>query len=249
MSPQLFSILTIVIIGSVAFLIGWLLTSTKWKKSYYEQERVRKILENKTAKQEEMLKKAKHREREMKNKLATEKSTEKERKRIVEKLQKINTDLRMKMATSSTNTTVTYDEFLNGRNAAKKKAIEVKENLPQLDTDRINEITTTDKKVSQASLSTTLTSFVQDSRVLPILERVSIFSNPEHKDDLSEIDGISDLLATGLNKIGFVNFKQVAMLTEKDLCVISEIMGMESSRAMEDNWVAQARILYHKKYR
>ena len=249
MSPQLFSILTIVIIGSVAFLMGWLLTSTKWKKNYYKQERVRKILENKTAKQEDMLKKARHRERAMKEKLVAEKLHEKERKLLVEKLQKINTDLRMKMTAASSNATVTYNHFLNGRNEEKKKAIELEENLQQLDTDRTTEMTTIVKKVPQESLSRSLSSFIQDRRLLPILERIAIFSNPEHEDDLSVINGISDSLATRLQKVGFVNYKQIAMLTEKDLCVISEVMGMESSRAMEDSWVAQARLLYHKKYR
>ena len=249
MSPQLFSILTIVIIGSVSFLIGWLLTSTRWKKNYYEQERVRKILENKTAKQEEMLKKARHRERVMKEKLALEKSTGKEQKRVVEKLQKINTDLRSKMTATSNETTLTYNQFLNGRSEGKKKAIESEKNLEQLDRDGTKEIATTVKKVSQESLAANLSSFVQDKRLLPILERVSIFSNPKHEDDLSAINGISVSLATRLHKAGFVNFKQVAMLTEKDLCIISEVMEIESSRAMEDSWVAQARLLYHKKYR
>jgi len=55
-------------------------------------------------------------------------------------------------------------------------------------------------------------------------------------------------LAVRLNEVGFINFKQIAMLTQKDLNTISLEMQMSKDQAMNDNWVAQARNLYHKKY-
>jgi len=250
MSPQLFAILTIVIIGGVAFLIGWLLTSTKWKKKYYEQERLRKVLEHKTTKQEDLLKKARIREREMKEKLTVEKAAEKDRKLIVGKLQKINTDLRMKIATSTNGTSVTYNRLMNELNEEKKKTIELQKNLENLNEEsEKNTVLLSHKVLLKDAEFKELMQSTQNQRLLPILERVAIFSNPSQKDNLSAINGISEVLAISLNMAGFVNYKQIAMLTEKDLCVISEVMGMKSNQAMEDSWVAQARSLYHKKYR
>jgi len=250
MSPQLFAILTIVIIGGIAFLLGWLLTSTKWKKKYYEQERLRKVLEHKTTKQEGLLKKARIREREMEEKLTVEKSAEKERKLIVGKLQKINTDLRTKIATSTNGTSVTYNRLMNELDEEKKKTTELQKNLENLNAEsEKNTVILPHKVLLKDSNSNDLVQATQDQRLLPILERVAIFSNPIQKDNLSAINGISEVLAINLNMAGFVNYKQIAMLTEKDLCIISEVMGMKSNQAMEDGWLTQARNLYHKKYR
>ena len=38
MTPRVTAILTVLVIGLVAFLIGWLLTNSKWKKRYKEME-------------------------------------------------------------------------------------------------------------------------------------------------------------------------------------------------------------------
>ncbi len=38
MTPRITAILTVLVIGLVSFLIGWLLTNSKWKKRYKQME-------------------------------------------------------------------------------------------------------------------------------------------------------------------------------------------------------------------
>ena len=81
-----------------------------------------------------------------------------------------------------------------------------------------------------------------------IVRRTSIFSNKEHQDNLQEIKGINKEVAKELKEIGFVSFKQIAMLTAKDLEDISVALGFDKDKAMDDAWVAQANKLFHAKY-
>jgi len=270
MSAKIYAILTIVVVGLVSFLIGWLLMSSKWKKKFFESDRLRKILENKNAKQADLLVKYKAELKETKQDLfqvqADIGNVEKELNRV----RKNNSALKDKSSGFSFSD-IEYNKLLNELNLEKRKNATLKADVKRTiaynrnPTNTVTKHITTKDNLNNHSLnnntgqvhSVTSTllkeplmrnSVAEDSLLFPILQRVSIFSNPGHKDDLTLIDGIDETLAAKLVEVGFYNFKQIAMLTENDLNTISAEMKMDKEQAMKDNWVAQARSLYHKIY-
>lgn len=260
MSAKIYAILTILVIGLGAFLIGWLLTSTKWKRRFFEAERKKKILENKSGKQADLLDKSKAALKETKKELLTTQTELETLEKETALLRRKNKSLKGKSINASFSDQE-YNKLLNELNLEKKKNITLKEDLKR--TVNSNKIDTSFKEVRSTNNSrsdqqrivspttirnTALPTLDEGSPLYPIIQRISIFSNLSQKDDLTLIDGIDERLAIQLNEAGIINFKQIAMLTQNDLNTISLEMQMEKSQAMNDNWVAQARTLYYKKY-
>jgi len=264
MSAKIYAILTIVIVGLISFLIGWLLMSTKWKKKFFEADRIKKIFENKTKKQEQLLSRSKEELKVAKQRLLHAQADTVKLEKEIKGLHKKNISLKNQSLNYS-HTDDTYNKLLNDLNLEKKKNATLKADFKRTVVNNQVSKTIPTTIGTNNNLNSNQKQFVpvneklpneplkrqtvaEGSPLFPIIQRVSIFSNLEQKDDLALMEGIDSALAARLNTVGFINFKQIAMLTEKDLNTISLEMKMKKGQAMNDNWVAQARTLYHKKY-
>jgi len=265
MSAKMYAILTIVVVGLGAFFIGWLLMSSRWKKKFFEADRKKSILENKTTKQAALIDKSKEALKETKQHLLMAQTELNTVEKEMSNLRRKNSSLKNKSLNSSYSDHE-YNRLLDELKLEKKKNATLKADVKRaVDSNRIVSInskkgmgTNNNLKSSQQQVVSTSTTTKQtpskkntldaSSPLFPILQRISIFSNLEQEDDLSLINGIDETLARQLNEVGIINFKQIAMLTQNDLNTISLEMQKEKSQAMNDSWVAQARTLYHKKY-
>lgn len=255
MSAKIYAILTVLIIGGVSFLIGWLLTSTRWKKKFFQEERLKKLLEGKVEKQASQLLKIEEDSKGNKKRFFQKENELRALEKEVLSLRRNTVVLQEKTITSSTDSDVKYNSLLNELNLEKKKNASLKADMKRAvgaKKTTVATFTTTAKEPAvKAGFSTTKP--VLDTNIFfplltPIIHRVSIFSNSEQKDNLTLIDGIDEALAIALNKAGLINFKQLAMLTEEDLKMIEQVLELEQGQSMKKDWVGQARNLYHKKY-
>ncbi len=71
-------------------------------------------------------------------------------------------------------------------------------------------------------------------------------SEPE-KDDLKMISGIGPFIEERLHALDIYTFSQISKFTAKDIDAINEAIEYFSGRIERDEWVAQAKELYHNK--
>lgn len=69
----------------------------------------------------------------------------------------------------------------------------------------------------------------------------------ETKDDLTCIQGINSSLASKLQALGIMTYRQVAEFTRDDFTQTQRILGLESPPPFEE-WVQNARLLFQQKY-
>ena len=70
---------------------------------------------------------------------------------------------------------------------------------------------------------------------------------PERKDDLKRISGIAQVLERKLNAFGVYTYRQVM---DWDTVAVNEFSKLLSfrDRIQRDDWISQARNLYHEHY-
>jgi len=265
MEPRLFAILTVLVIGIISFLIGWFITSSKWKRKYFEEVQQRNNFESRNRKLEASLAQAKKNQQESRNRIQLinadirllekeVKQLKKDKESLKNKLYKKqhiihDTPQRKKVSTILTpitnrpeqetvKSTTTYTKVLNPE---KDRLIDPAIKGP---VERSKVII---KEVKKEAIPFASTS-IYANQLDPIIRRISIFSNADQKDDLQAIKGINSNIAAQLKEAGFFNYKQIAMLTAQDLEDISDFLKLPKNQAMDDAWVAQANKLYHAKY-
>lgn len=251
MDPRLLAILTVFVIGVISFLIGWLLTSTKWKKKYFDEVQLRKQIEAKSKKQKTSLEQSKKLQQESRNRVqlinADIRLLEKEIKQLKKDKELLRNKLYNKPSSiydtpKNKNVSTTVFTPVKVEKSDQKQSIDAAIKGPNKRTEGLIKELKTKEGVPFAINS------IFTNKLDPIINRVSIFSSSDQKDDLQEIKGINKKIAKQLKEAGFFNFKQIAMLTAQDLDDISDFLGLPEGQAMNDAWVAQAKILFHTKY-
>lgn len=71
----------------------------------------------------------------------------------------------------------------------------------------------------------------------------------EEKDDLKMISGIGPFIEERLHALDIYTFRQISKFTKKDIETINDAIEYFSGRIERDEWIAQAKDLYHKKDR
>ena len=263
MSPTILATLTIFIIGIISFLIGWWLTTTKWKGNFFRAEQNRKNVERRNRKLEASLKKTQEVEQEHRNRIqlinADVKVLEREVKNYKREQQSSKNEALISPATGAK-----YNFLMNELNLEKKNNIKLKKQIEKLRKDLLTNSQSMDKKM-KASLDSTIKKTLKLSpesieenhsysnndltvALGAIVERISIFSNVEHKDDLSQVKGIDESIAGKLNQYGIYSFKQLAMLKKEDIDILCTALQIQKDLPLSEKWVAQANQLYYKKY-
>jgi len=72
-----------------------------------------------------------------------------------------------------------------------------------------------------------------------LLEKVGN-SNYDQADNLKDLNGVGPVLEKKLNEAGFFNFAQIAKLDNKDIDVLTELLGYFPGRIERDDWIGQA---------
>jgi predicted flap endonuclease-1-like 5' DNA nuclease len=67
-------------------------------------------------------------------------------------------------------------------------------------------------------------------------------------DDLKEIVGVGPFLERKLHSLGIYTFRQVANFDREDIDKVNDIIEFFPGRIDRDNWVAQSKVFYEKKY-
>jgi len=259
MDPRVYAILTVLVIGIISFLIGWLLTSSKWRRKYEEENQHRLNLERHNKRLEKSLEQSKKIQDESRTRLQLINTDVRLLEKEVKQLKRDNKRLNDKLYSDKDSTTLSVT-----KNTSPLQSL--------FDTEQVKSVTTYTKVVDLDKDSPDPAikgpkdghMFILDEQIeevkertspinkthplTPIVRRISIFANKKHRDDLHAIKGISKKLAKQMEEIGFISYKQIAMLTAKDLEDISVAFGYDKDKAMNDAWVAQANKLYHAKY-
>lgn len=71
---------------------------------------------------------------------------------------------------------------------------------------------------------------------------------PSSADNLEEISGVGPVLHQKLNQLGIYQFRQIANFSSQDTAWLANQLQAFKNRMTRDDWVGQARDLYHKKY-
>jgi len=69
----------------------------------------------------------------------------------------------------------------------------------------------------------------------------------EEKDDLKKISGIGPFIEERLHALDIYTFKQISKFTARDIETINDAIEYFSGRIVRDEWVAQAKELFHNK--
>jgi large subunit ribosomal protein L19 len=70
-----------------------------------------------------------------------------------------------------------------------------------------------------------------------------IFARPKGQpDDLTRINGVGEVLAEKLNKLGIYKFEQIANFSDEDIARVDEVLDFKGRIERED-WIGQARTL------
>ncbi len=246
----MWAILTILVVGIVSFLIGLLLTNSKWKTKYEQVEKDNTLLKTQMTNLNNRLTKL---EKSEKNAISLYESARAEKDEIEEdrdRLKSNNIIINRKLRESEASNNKQEIERLNqeltkankyrleleaDRNEWKSKALAGTNNTPEDAT-----TTTIQNNVSTPPQSLTY-------RMTTIFNRIGL-RDPHNEDDLTKVNGIGPEIAKRLNKLGIYNYKQLAQLEEKDLETIDEALEFFPGRAKRDGWIEQSLALYHKKY-
>jgi len=266
MSPTILGTLTIFIIGIISFLIGWWLTTTKWKENFFRVEQQRKNVERRNQKLEVALKKVQEEEQKHRNRIQLLNADMKVLDREVKNYKRERQSAK-NVALESPITSPKYNSLMNELNLEKKNNIELEKQIEKLRKDLLINTQSVDKNM-KTSLDTTIEKTLKlphDQReanysnhsdlnneltaeLRAIITQISIFSNVEHKDDLSQVKGIQEGIAKKLNQYGLHSFKQLAMLKKKDMETLCKALQIPKELPLSEKWVAQANQLYYKKY-
>lgn len=268
MSPTVSAVFTVFTIGIVSFLIGWWLTKTKWKGNFFKAEQRRKNAERRNRKLEASLKKAEQSEQEYRKRIQSLSADAKRLEREAKKLKKEKTYKASGQKPTKASAAINTNSILNELNEVKKKNIELTRQVEKLKQITPNNIIKQKKPIHKfgsrgpVQQNTDLLTAVaiqhpedealDNKAIYPkldsILDKISIFSNAKHRDDLIQVEGIDKVIAHQLNQGGFYNFKQLAMLRRDDLKVICDFLQLPIEKPIKEKWVAQANHLYYKKY-
>lgn len=74
-------------------------------------------------------------------------------------------------------------------------------------------------------------------------------ATPEEKDDLKMISGIGPFIEERLHALDIYTYRQISKFTKQDIETINNAIEYFSGRIERDEWVAQAKELYHNKDR
>ncbi len=262
MDPRVYAILTILVIGIISFLIGWLLTSSKWRNKYEEENQAKLNLERHNKRLEKSLDQSKKMQEEGRSRLqlinADVRLLEKEVKQLKKDKKYLSDKLGVDKEKDGKVFPVTKNKSSLQSLFDKEQVKSVTAYTKVIDLDKevkdpaVKEPKEENNFILDETINTSTkerTNHLGDTHPLAhIVRRTIIFSNKEHRDDLHEIKGITKKVAKELKEIGFVCFKQIAILTAKDLEDISVALGFDKDKAMDDAWVAQANKLYNAKY-
>ncbi|MFH1528478.1 MAG: hypothetical protein ABIG69_17880 [Bacteroidota bacterium] len=91
-----------------------------------------------------------------------------------------------------------------------------------------------------------------DHRYKKLARRIYTLENPSKDlpkyDDLTEIKGVHLVLEKFLNDNGIYNFRQVALLSDKDVSDLADKLKGFQSRIDRDDWRSQAKDLHFDEY-
>ncbi len=260
MTPQMHAILTVVVIGLISFLIGWLLTNSLWKRRYNKLkdkynhfEEDYKILhrQNEEFKRDhaEVLQ---ERDAYQRRVAALEEALDKEytkKKILIQERDDYRTQLNDRKTTLSTSSTTAQDTKDELERIKKLYEWENKERMRiQGEYDKLNAHTNFSSnngnghtKVNNGSNKSSI-----KQKLGAIFQRIGI-GNPNEKDDLTQINGIGPEISDKLNQLGIYSYKQIANLDKNDLATINDALEYFPGRAERDNWVGQAKVLLKQK--
>ena len=261
MDPKVYAILTVVVIGIISFLIGWLITSSKWRRKYedenqhlltmsHQKRRLEKSLDQSKKMQEEGRARLKLVNTDVRLLEQEVKQLKKDKKYLTAKLYDKSTDV-ISVKKDKTSLHSLFDEEQLKSVTTYTKVVDLEEEAPDpaIKGPKVGNTFILDEQVQDFTDQVKVVEVTDKWKPLAhIVRRTSIFSNKEHQDDLQAINGIDNDIAKQLKEVGFNNYKQIAMLTAKDLEDISKTLGFDKDKAMNGAWVAQANKLYHAKY-
>lgn len=239
MNPQILAILTIFIIGIIAFLIGYFANQMKLKnqleKTYAQnkalaQRNQRLIEQSNTYKQEG----------EVAAKLINEANIENQQLQEDNeqlKIERSNLEKECRRLQEQTNPKK-MERLLDALGKEKQERVLLLAELNELKSLHMGSKAVKEVNEKKVSLKYRLTN---------IFQRIGLRST-NGEDDLLKIEGLPASLSSKLNKIGIFNYKQLGLLEDKDIPTIAEAIGVEPEKINQNNWINQARQLYKVKY-
>lgn len=239
MDPKFAAILTIAVVGLISFLIGWLLTDSKWKKKYSQRENQNKLLTSENSHLNEELKKAKEVEKNASQDLRSLRDQVSEMKSSNDRLttQKVLLEKKYKVLQQKSSPEE-VDRLLEELGNEKRKRVELQAELNDLKSAPITANLNGQSENDQPSIKYRLTN---------IFQRIGL-KDTNNPDNLTDINGIGPEISKKLNGIGIYNFRQISRLTVKDLETIDEALEAFPGRGIRDNWIGQATQLFRNKY-
>jgi predicted flap endonuclease-1-like 5' DNA nuclease len=148
---------------------------------------------------------------------------------------------------SNLSTETDYGEFLENRKALENTRRQYEALLEKL---HQQEQTIQQVRGQLQQRQTELTTLKQ-TRPIPLtldILPIATAPTPETKDDLTRIEGINPSLASKLQALGIMTYRQIAEFTRDDFTRTQRILGLESPAPCEA-WVEHAHQLFQQKYR
>ncbi len=81
---------------------------------------------------------------------------------------------------------------------------------------------------------------IPKSTILHLLSIKDVEYDKRKRDDLQEIKGIGPFIEKKVNALGIYTFKQISLLNDEDISVITEAIKFFPGRIIRDDWVGQA---------
>lgn len=250
-SPELQSILTVVVVGIVSFLIGRLLASSKWKSKYHDAQLQADNLVAQTTSLTNDLNKAK-------KQLVDEKENSKTLERSIDdhntKLSSLQRNLNQAQSSRSDEVNKLQAQLdLEKRSASTLQdqvhALEAKvASAPIMSVSKKKKSKKKIKKAAEVNPSVASKKKAgsgKKKKLKKIISRISTVGDTQ-VDDLTTITGIGPEISEKLNKMGIVNYRQLSLLQDADLETIDKSLKFFPGRAYRNNWVGQARVLADK---
>lgn len=258
MSPEIHSILTIVGVGFVSFLIGWLITSSRWKRKYQDTQLQSDQLVSQTTTLTADLNAKKKEIIELKK---TNKNLEQTAEHHQSKVDALQSNLKQAQHNSkekewkSSQLQLEQEKSRSAQLASEIQKLKVTPPVaaatPLLDVRKKNKKKKKKKTGIEKSTPESTVAKVKKSKsgkkkkIHKILSRITT-DGDTHTDDLTAITGIGPEISKRLNNLGIKNYKQLSRLTDDDLVVIDKSLEFFPGRAYRNNWIGQAKVLAEK---
>lgn len=147
---------------------------------------------------------------------------------------------------SALSTEADYGNFLENRKALEKVRCEYEVLL-----EKLHQQEQTLQQVRR-QLQQKTTELANLKQTLPTPKTVEPLPNatalaPEPADDLTRIQGINASLASKLQALGIMTYRQIAELTRDEFTQAQRILGLEAPLPF-DEWVQNAKLLFQQKY-